>query len=142
MWQCGNVTPCARPKHCSSKRLLHRSNIASVAMLLDKVAMLLADPRADLPYGLQTRCARSALQLCAFAPKELRVVAEALDECPILTWRRGGVTLLHAPSSDPPGGCERKVTPPTPCRLAVLLRRCYMGLARPAAFPADFWKRF
>ena len=30
-------------------------NIASVAMLLNGVAMLLADPHADLPYGLQTR---------------------------------------------------------------------------------------
>jgi hypothetical protein len=45
MWQCDNVTPCTRPKPCSGNSLLHASNIASVAMLLDKVAMLLADPR-------------------------------------------------------------------------------------------------
>ena len=49
MWQCGNVTPRARPKPYPGKSLLHGSNIASVAMLLDKVAMLLADSRADLP---------------------------------------------------------------------------------------------
>ena len=53
MWQSGNVTPCKRPKTCLRNGLLHASNIASVAMLLDKVAMLLADPRADLPYRLQ-----------------------------------------------------------------------------------------
>jgi hypothetical protein len=52
MWQCGNVTPCTRPKQCSGNSLLHANNIASVAMLLDKVAMLLADPRADLSIRL------------------------------------------------------------------------------------------
>src|SRR4029077_15814848 len=49
MWQCGNVTPSERHKPCSENGLLPRSNIASVAMLLGMVAMLLIDPRADLP---------------------------------------------------------------------------------------------
>ena len=52
MWQCGNVTPSERYKPCSDKGLLPKSNIASVAMLLGMVAMLLIDPRADLPWGL------------------------------------------------------------------------------------------
>ena len=50
-WQCGNVTPSERPKPCSDKSLLRRSNIANVAMLLGIVAMLL-DPRGICPCGL------------------------------------------------------------------------------------------
>jgi len=51
MWQCGNVTPSERSKPCSDKDLLPGSNIASVAMLPGNVAMLLTDPRVDLPCG-------------------------------------------------------------------------------------------
>jgi hypothetical protein len=40
MWQCYSSE---RPKTCSDKSLLRRSNIASVAMLLGMVAMLLID---------------------------------------------------------------------------------------------------
>ena len=54
MWRCGNVVPSERTKPCSDKGLLPKSNIASVAMLLGTVAMLLVDPGADLPCSYLT----------------------------------------------------------------------------------------
>jgi hypothetical protein len=49
MWQCYSSE---RPKTCSDKSLLRRSNIASVAMLLGMVAMLLIDPLGICLCGL------------------------------------------------------------------------------------------
>jgi hypothetical protein len=55
-WQCGNVTlmstPYTRPKPCSGNSLLHTSNIASVAMLLDKWQCYSLTRALNLPIRL------------------------------------------------------------------------------------------
>jgi hypothetical protein len=110
-WQCCNVAPSERPKPCSDKSLLRRSNIASVAMLLGMVAMLLIDPLGICLCGLQRVVTRQMgfLNHAANLPltKFIRRVAARLSIArPVCqpwprTWQIGklGRRSIRAPST-------------------------------------------